>query len=222
MPYHWAIPPDQIIVRLTFFLLLSAFILSWIYSHAISFCLFSFFWDIFSSVHPPRLLALGQFFSFQWGPSPCGTGTKHSCMASALLSAFLGMCYKNWALFPGQPTLCPAPWFGLGAPATATIRYTWPIFQILGGFSDVHTLDIPTYIHTLGCFTGVFKVNLKIWSSWFVWLCRVFWVKRGANYLPSHLRKRKSTRLIFIVSWFTCFRLSCKQNCAAKQKYSEL
>ena len=67
----------------------------------------------------------------------------------------------------GPRTLYPAPLFGLGTPANATIVTTEchtlllksDVHQLLGGFSDMHILD------GLGSFTSVLKVSTKIWTS---------------------------------------------------------
>ena len=117
-------------------------------------------------------------------------------LSSALLSAFLSMCSKNSALFLGH-WLCPAPLFGLRTPTNSTIVASeWhtlllrsDIFQILGGFLDMHTLD------GLGSFMRVLKVNTKIWTSWFAWFCRVFWVQRVANHLR---RSPQATRVLYV------------------------
>ena len=82
---------------------------------------------------------------------------------SITLCIFKHVQQKVSTLF-GPPTLCPALLFGLGAPVNPIIvameLYTLllqsDIFQIFGGFSEMHTLD------GLGSFTCVLKVNPKI------------------------------------------------------------
>lgn len=80
--------------------------------------------------------------------------------------------------------MCPAPLCSLNIPTSSTpVATEWymqlqqsDIFGILGGFSDMHTLD------DLGDFACVLKVNMEIWTSWFAGFCRVFCVKWIENH----------------------------------------
>lgn len=85
-------------------------------------------------------------------------------LSSALRYAFLSTRGKNPALLLSLPSLCPVPLFGPDTPARSTTIamewHTWllqsDIFQIPGGFSDMHALD------GLGSFMWVLKVSTKI------------------------------------------------------------
>ena len=81
-------------------------------------------------------------------------------LSSALLSVFLSRSSKNSALL-GPLALRPAPLFGATSSSIVmTERHALllktDILQILGGISDVHTLN------GLGSFTSVLKVYTKI------------------------------------------------------------
>ena len=85
-------------------------------------------------------------------------------LSSALLSACLSMCSKNSVLFMGhRPCVQAHCWAWEHLPTSTIVVTEWhmwllqsDIFQILGGFSHMHTLD------GLGSFTCVLKVNVKI------------------------------------------------------------
>ena len=68
------------------------------------------------------------------------------------------------------------------------------ILQILGGFSDMHTL------YGLGSLTSVLKVNTKIWTSWLAWFCGVFWVEWIAHHFQG------STQAAYQKSCFQNFK----------------
>lgn len=126
-----------------------------------------------------KFCLLGAFFlqgSAQWPEN------LHVNSRSALRSALSCMCSTNLALFVGNWACVQALLFGLSTPTGSMTVTKWhkvllqsDLLLILGGFLDMNALD------GLESCTHVLQMNTKIQVSWFVWFCRVFWVKWTAN-----------------------------------------